>query len=217
MKIITGLVIAGVRAQISFDELYANLPSVSEYEDYPEYEQVSSILDNFDADDLDNLVGDLTDTDDGFDISDIAAGGRGPGGSLGLFCETCEATSEIDCVNSMQTVQCTDNQGSCFVEYRSRKGEVEHISMGCKDHDACLDQRDQNFVGPNQMFDQCKWWVTPSMSRRSTMPSVCRHCCSTERCFGKHGSDVGFAFSGPGGAVLPFNSFVENDWSQDRP
>merc|ERR1712176_652438 len=83
------------------------------------------------------------------------------------LCPTCKSSSSLAACFRKQQI-CSPNQ-VCDIELRSRSGKIETITMGCKQKYACNMQINQN-------DDQCRPY-----SKRG--PSVCRTCCSGNKCF----------------------------------
>jgi len=86
---------------------------------------------------------------------------------------------EIEVNSSYRKRRDVLNDYACQVEYRSRKGAVEQVSMTCKQEHACNNNKKQNFID---------WrlgkWATQCRPERWWTHSVCRQCCtSPSGCF----------------------------------
>jgi len=95
-----------------------------------------------------------------------------------LKCWKCHADSFDLCEQTGYLQTCQDNEESCELEIRERKGYVLQILTGCKSKNACLNNMAQNFQGDNDAYTQCR----PEGPTVGYMHSVCRQCCSEENC-----------------------------------
>lgn len=87
----------------------------------------------------------------------------------------------------------TDEPQTCQLEFRTRRGAVEKIQMGCKQSLACQNNKKQNFVDwrYGKQATQCR-------PEAKATHSVCRQC-----------NDNGF------NALDDFSSWTRNDWRAD--
>merc|ERR1712050_445461 len=88
-------------------------------------------------------------------------------------CIHCNSNNMTDCLNNGEYAKCRIGE-VCQTEIRKRDGEVRGVTMRCKSAVACNDNRKQNFKG-DWKSRQCRPDVREG-------PSVCRQCCSTDRC-----------------------------------
>lgn len=92
----------------------------------------------------------------------------------GLSCWECEnAKSNKDCLKNGKVSLCAKNQGSCQNSIRSSHGEVT-IHKSCKQTEACVNNMKQN--GPLALA-----WH-PIQCSFQPQNTVCRCCCSTNKC-----------------------------------
>lgn len=96
----------------------------------------------------------------------------------GLMCLTCDSKTWHDCITYGVKKRCAPNQTRCQIEERKRRGKVESIHMGCKQAEACQNNKKNNFMG-----NWFAWQCHPG--ERYKGPSVCRQCCKTEHCGGQ--------------------------------
>merc|ERR1719187_2424161 len=92
-----------------------------------------------------------------------------------LSCYHCDAPNFEECYKIGKKKACPYAKGRdmvCMIEVRKRDGKVEGVCMGCKEKQACLRQKFNNF---NRKPAQCR-------PRAYYSPSVCRQCCKTEDC-----------------------------------
>merc|ERR1711920_1155832 len=93
----------------------------------------------------------------------------------GLTCWKCHARSFDECERRGRQERCSFSQQSCELEIRERRGRIEQIQMGCKQHLACENNKRQNFVGRIPAWTQCR----PESGYEH---SVCRQCCTEDQC-----------------------------------
>ena len=60
---------------------------------------------------------------------------------LSIKCFTCHAESLDECNKSGAVVQCGSSELMCTVEIRRRKGDVTNVQTGCKQPEACLNNK----------------------------------------------------------------------------
>jgi len=90
-----------------------------------------------------------------------------------LDCFTCTGKSAAKCQAKGSVQTCMKNEEVCQIHSRKRDGVVYRVRMGCKQHRACDNNYQYNFVvGPSvkKADDQCK-------PEEKTGTSVCRQCC----------------------------------------
>jgi len=97
-----------------------------------------------------------------------------------LSCWRCDGAKNWgECASAGYLEQCEESATSCQLTIRKRDGEVEGIFTGCKQKEACLNNKAQNFVtnseNQNYQDNQCR----PSADNG---PSVCRQCCYANNC-----------------------------------
>ena len=91
-------------------------------------------------------------------------------------CFTCSARDLHECQVMGTTENCRSDQ-VCQIELRKRDSQIESVIMGCKEHEACVNQQTQNFQSGNFRYNQCK-------PKSKIGPSVCWSCCKTDiNCF----------------------------------
>jgi len=83
---------------------------------------------------------------------------------------------------------------ACQVEYRTRKGAVESIRMNCKQEQACLNNKRNNFR--DWKYGQGRTQCRPEQKYTH---SVCRQCCNGTDCFG----------------TSDFSTFTRDDWREN--
>jgi len=96
-----------------------------------------------------------------------------------LSCWRCSgARSWIECAQNGQLDHCQESATSCQIEVRRRDGIIESINTGCKQRQACENNKAQNFPGgeENPTANQCR----PDVNTEG--PSVCRQCCYANNC-----------------------------------
>merc|ERR1712176_859006 len=68
----------------------------------------------------------------------------------------------------------------CFVEVRETRQKLQQLCTGCKDKNACVNLRDENFVGKPKWMNQCKPdYRLQYAGKYAGNQSVCRQCFST--------------------------------------
>jgi hypothetical protein len=103
----------------------------------------------------------------------------------GLSCLTCSSQSSDECYQTGQVRQCGQDEGACFLETRFLGHTVIHVTSGCQQKVACINNMKQNFwdIDGNgiQLLDEqmhdCKLF-----SGGQGSSSVCRNCCFDDKC-----------------------------------
>lgn len=113
----------------------------------------------------------------GYGSTEAASAGYGEKAPL-LKCWNCHADSFDLCEQTGYLQTCQENEESCELEIRERKGFVLQIFTGCKSKEACTNNMANNFQGTNPAYTQCR----PEGPEEGYMHSVCRQCCSEENC-----------------------------------
>ena len=91
-------------------------------------------------------------------------------------CFTCSARDIQECQVMGTTENCRSDQ-VCQIELRKRNSQTVSVIMGCKEHEACLNQQTQNFQNVYYRHNQCK-------PKSKSGPSVCWSCCKADNnCF----------------------------------
>lgn len=96
---------------------------------------------------------------------------------FGLDCWTCEEKTMTDCILYGGPRRCTGHDDVCFVEQRERKGRLVSITQGCKQRNACEQQKRQNFQTRILTRTNCR----PEGFLRWPS-SACRQCCYSDNC-----------------------------------
>ena len=75
-----------------------------------------------------------------------------------LECLKCNAKSWADCAANGVVQTCQNNEHVCQVHERKRAGKVYRVRMECKQWNACMNNKEQNFFLANKAHqnDQCK-------------------------------------------------------------
>lgn len=116
--------------------------------------------------------------ENGYDSNPYGSNGYGDSDGYGeyeksLTCYHCDAANFEQCYKIGKAKTCSGN-AVCMIEVRKRKGKVSGVCMGCKNKDACLNQKSNNFP-----YDRRPWDCKPKAKLR---PSVCRQCCDKDNC-----------------------------------
>jgi len=93
-----------------------------------------------------------------------------------LHCFTCRGSSAAECLANGKVQKCLQNEEVCQIHQRKRDGVVYRVRMECKQHRACDNNYQYNFVdgpGVKKADDQCK-------PDEKTGTSVCRQCCDRD-------------------------------------
>jgi hypothetical protein len=102
-----------------------------------------------------------------------------------LSCLTCSSQSYEECYRTGQVRECGQDEGACFLETRFLGHTVMHVTSGCQQKVACINNMKQNFwdidgngihLLDEQMHD-CKLF-----SGGQGASSVCRNCCFDDKC-----------------------------------
>ena len=88
-----------------------------------------------------------------------------------LSCKTCVGSNVGDCLGNATIVECQENETTCEVTMRKRRGGTYFVQMGCKALDACLNNKSNNAKGPWKQ-QECKPYNNVKIQN-----SVCRQCC----------------------------------------
>lgn len=100
-------------------------------------------------------------------------------------CFACSGRSLEECKANGRYEVCDDgghriNNGVigsvCSLEVRYVGGILKGIETGCKQAEACSNNENQNFNGPNLMLMSCRPEMSLQMGRWRRTPSVCRTC-----------------------------------------
>ena len=104
-----------------------------------------------------------------------------------LSCWRCDGAANWgECASAGHLEQCEESATSCQITIRKRDGAVEGIFTGCKQREACENNKSNNFVtltAENENWAE-QGWEDPNQCRPSTQngPSVCRQCCYANNC-----------------------------------
>ena len=120
-----------------------------------------------------------------------------------------------NCAKTGYEKACTASETSCMIQVRKRDGYVNGYKMGCKQPQACHNNKLQNFAGDYSQW-QCK------TGKAKPGPSVCTQCCQNgDSCFGNANGykiltslDMGGQTSHSFSKLLFKNYFTSNpiDW-----
>ena len=118
------------------------------------------------------------------DDGDSGSGDMGSGDNYvaPLSCWRCDGAKNWgECAQLGHLEQCEESATSCQLTIRKRDGEVEGIFTGCKQKEACQNNKAQNFVtnAENNDNDYSENQCRPAADNG---PSVCRQCCFANNC-----------------------------------
>ena len=95
-----------------------------------------------------------------------------------MTCWQCNAQSIEECASAGYEQRCNDGD-VCFLEIRERREargrSFTQIAMGCKQEQACENNKANNFNQQNVDYTQCK-------PEAHYTESVCRQCCAEKNC-----------------------------------
>ena len=112
---------------------------------------------------------------DGYQV-DLTSSVSQPTHASSISCWTCNSRNWAECANTGTLVQCEESATSCELEIRRRDGQIEQINTGCKQREACENNKAQNYVSlENTENNQCR-------PDEDEGPSVCRQCCHSNNC-----------------------------------
>lgn len=117
----------------------------------------------------------VTGSGDGYQV-DLSSPAQ-PVHASSIACWTCNnAANWAECANHGSLVQCEESATSCELEIRRRDGAIEQINTGCKQREACENNKAQNYVSLDYTDNnQCR-------PDEDEGPSVCRQCCHSNNC-----------------------------------
>merc|ERR1712050_349991 len=121
---------------------------------------------------------------------------------IGQSCWACDAPNFEDCAKNGHVMKCSNSQEVCMLEVRKRGSRFTQVCMGCKDSNACENQRLINFQGQRPQHFQCKVGSNTDFEG----PSVCRQCCYGPFCTGNENGDGKF--------WIPQTA---QEWSDEKP
>merc|ERR1719473_136107 len=99
-----------------------------------------------------------------------------PAGESGLRCWKCNEANWGLCLAKGHVETCLETQTSCEIIERKRNGAYELVTTGCKQREACRNNKKNNFKGGKRYSDnKCRPYWTGGQS-------VCHQCCGTDTC-----------------------------------
>jgi len=118
----------------------------------------------------------VTGSGDGYYQVDLSSPAQ-PVHASSIACWTCNnAANWAECANRGTLVQCEESATSCELEIRRRDGAIEQINTGCKQREACENNKSQNYESLDYTDNnQCR-------PDEDEGPSVCRQCCHANNC-----------------------------------
>merc|ERR1712130_823883 len=97
-------------------------------------------------------------------------------GANALDCLTRNSESWADCLANGVATTCNSNQEVCQVHERKRAGAVYRVQSGCKQKQACVNNKKHNFVNADLAYSQMDHCQPDATGKDSQ--SVCRQCCN---------------------------------------
>ena len=118
----------------------------------------------------------VTGSGDGYQTVDLSSPAQ-PVHASSISCWTCQnAQNWAECAQHGTLVQCEESATSCELEIRRRDGSIEQINTGCKQKEACENNKAQNYISLDYTDNnQCR-------PDEDEGPSVCRQCCHSNNC-----------------------------------
>jgi len=101
--------------------------------------------------------------------------------NFGDTCWKCDQKTYANCALDGEFETCEMGvEDCCFVEIREQNQKLAQLSTGCKDEQACLDNKNQNFIGDFNTV-QCRpdYQLQRRGARNQYVQSVCRQCFNT--------------------------------------